>query len=96
MSESSSIVIKKKCQNISEFVMQMKNVIDEFMTFLNTQPSVTSSICAGHAFLSSLTLHTKQIQNIILELLMLLIIISQFLTDSFHHIFTVNDIMDSN
>ena len=80
---------KKICQNISEFVMQMENVIDKFMTFLNTQHSVTSSICAGNAFLSSLTLHTKQIQNIILELLMLRIIISQFLTDSFHHIFTM-------
>jgi len=66
------------------------------MTFLNTQPSVTSSICAGHALLNILTLHTKEIQNIILELLTLLIIISQFIADPFHHIFTVNDIVDSN
>lgn len=75
--------------------MQMENVIHEFMTFLNTQHSVTSSICAGHALLNILTLHKKQIKNTILELLMLLIIISQFLADHFHHIFIVHDIMDS-
>ena len=56
------LILMGKCTKKSEIVLQMDEIIDEFMMLLSKKSIVTWSICTGHGLLSILTwnVHVSQ------------------------------------